>query len=133
MSGNAFRALIVEDTDASRDLEEIVLRAAGFHVTTATTGAMALEVLDHQQFDIILMDLKLPDMDGLEVVRAVRANPRTRRIAIAAVTAKAMRGDRESAMQAGCDGYITKPISTRTFAAAIDSIIATRRQTEGQQ
>lgn len=88
-------------------------------IDEATTGHEALEMAQNYRPDLIVMDLRLPDLDGLAVTKALKADQMTQRIPVIALTAFAMEGDREKALQAGCDGYITKPIDTQSFPAAV--------------
>jgi CheY-like chemotaxis protein len=102
--------LIVDDNAANLKLARVVLEDAGYAVTTAVDAAAAMAVLEQAPPQLILMDIQLPDLDGLELTRRLKADPRFAGIAIVAFTAYAMKGDRAKALAAGCDGYITKPI-----------------------
>jgi CheY-like chemotaxis protein len=113
--------LVVEDNDMNMQLAEYLLEEGGFAILKASSGEEALELTGRVLPDLILMDLHLPVLDGLSVVRRMKSEPRTQRIPILALTAHAMRGDRERFLEAGCDGYISKPIDVRTF---IDDIRA---------
>ena len=117
--------LLVEDAPDNRDLATIVFRRHGYAVTPVTTGQAALDAVAENDFDIIALDIRLPDLDGLEVARRMRENPRLARVPIVAITALAMKGDRELAFEAGCDAYITKPVDTRTLAEDIERIYDT--------
>ena len=97
----------------------------------ASTGQEALQVARTQRPDLILMDLQLPGLDGFAVTRLLRADPATAEIPVVAVTAYAMRGDREKALEAGCTGYITKPIDTREFPATVRYYLALASEKEG--
>jgi CheY-like chemotaxis protein len=116
--------LIVDDHAANLKLAQVVLELAGFRVRTAANAEEALVILKVARPELILMDLQLPGIDGLECVRIVKANPSTRSIPIVALTSYAMKGDEEKALEAGCDGYLTKPIDTRTFAESVSSFLA---------
>jgi CheY-like chemotaxis protein len=107
--------LIVDDNPDNVDLARIVLEAEGWEVLTAGDAPQALEILKTIHPELILMDVQLPGMDGLELTRRLRADPAFQDISIVALTAYAMRADEENAHAAGCDGYISKPIDTRTF------------------
>lgn len=113
--------LIVDDNPANLKLARVVLEGAGFDVRVAVDARSTLEVLGHTLPRLILMDIQLPDLDGLELTRRLRADPRYRDLTIVALTAYAMKGDQAKALAAGCDGYITKPIDIgelpRTVAA----------------
>ena len=112
--------LLVEDNPMNLELAADVLRSAGFTVLEAVTAGEGLQVATDLLPDLVLLDIRLPDMDGLEVVRRLRADPRTTELLVVALTAQAMKGDEQAARSAGCIGYITKPINTRTFAAEVD-------------
>jgi len=107
--------LVVEDNAVNRRLAEFLLRANGYQVREASTAPEAFEILKTERPDLILMDVQLPGMDGLEATRRLKANAATRDIPVVAVTSYAMTGDREKALAAGCVGYITKPIDKTTF------------------
>jgi CheY-like chemotaxis protein len=114
------KVLIVDDNQVNLKLVMYVVEAAGFEVTTAVDAEKALATLATVRPDVILMDLQLPGIDGLELTRRIKADPATRDIAIIAVTAYAMKGDREKALEAGCDDYVTKPIDTRALPGVIE-------------
>lgn len=111
--------LVVEDNDMNMQLAEYLLEEGGFAILKATSGEEALALTERVLPDLILMDLHLPVLDGLSVVRRMKSESRTQQIPILALTAHAMRGDRERFLEAGCDGYISKPIDVRTFIDAI--------------
>ena len=110
MSG---RILVVEDNDRNRRLMRILLKANGYEVIEASTGAEAMDYLRDHVPDLILMDIQLPHTDGLALTREIKNGAQTKDIPIIAVTAYAMKGDRERMLEAGCDGYISKPIDTQ--------------------
>lgn len=116
---SATKILVVEDNLMNLELVSDVLEANGYQVLQADTGQKALEIAEQELPDLVLMDIQLPEMDGLEVTRLLKKNERTRNIKIIALTAHAMRGDEEKARDAGCSGYIAKPINTRDFATVI--------------
>lgn len=120
----ARKILVVEDNDMNMQLVEFLLEEGGYDIVKATSGEEALS-LTHEGAapDLILMDIHLPGMDGLSVVRAMKADTRTSRIPILALTAHAMRGDRDRFLEAGCDGYISKPIDVKTFLSAIEQYL----------
>lgn len=107
--------LVVEDNAVNRRLAEFLLRSNGYQVREASTAQEAFDILKTERPDLILMDVQLPGMDGLEATRKLKANAATRDIPVVAVTSYAMTGDREKALAAGCVGYIAKPIDTATF------------------
>jgi two-component system cell cycle response regulator DivK len=102
--------LVVEDNEKNMKLFRDVLRATGYHTLEATTGGWALTLASEHRPALVLMDIQLPDMDGLEALGRLRMDERTAAIPVLAVTAQAMRGDRERFMAAGFDGYLSKPV-----------------------
>ena len=115
--------LVVEDNPTNQLLTSSVLERAGYHVLLAESSVEALAHLASNPPDLILMDLQLPGMDGLSFTRALKSEPETARIPVVALTAHAMAGDREEALAAGCAGYISKPIDTRTFGAQVKNFL----------
>ena len=111
--------LMVDDNADNRDLTQILLESEGFEVRLAEDAAQALGMLATYHPKLILMDVQLPGMDGLELTRRLRQDPSLRDVIIVALSAYAMAAEKENARAAGCDGYITKPINTRTFAGAV--------------
>src|SRR5581483_10741574 len=111
--------LVVDDSIDNLDLTRILLEAEGFEVWTAEDAQQAVTVLEAHTPALVLMDIQLPEVDGLELTRRLRADKRWRGLPIVALTAYAMRGDEEKARSAGCNGYITKPIDTRTFVGTV--------------
>jgi two-component system cell cycle response regulator DivK len=108
--------LIVDDNERNRKLARSILSAAGFRTIEATTGAEAIAVAAERAPDVILMDLRLPDMDGSEAARALRARERTARIPMVAVSAMRLEGSGDWLQAAGFTGWIEKPIRVDTFA-----------------
>jgi CheY-like chemotaxis protein len=115
--------LVVEDNEANQLLASSVLEREGYWVQVAASAREAVERMTANQPDLILMDVQLPGEDGLVLTRRLKADPMTAMIPIVALTAHAMVGDREVALEAGCVGYIAKPINTRTFAEEIRRFI----------
>jgi CheY-like chemotaxis protein len=111
--------LIIEDNAFNLELAADLLEAQGFKVVSAQTAEAGLRLAQENPPDLVLMDLSLPGMDGLEATRALKSNPATSHVVVVALTAHAMKGDREIALKAKCDGYLTKPIDTRSFADTI--------------
>jgi two-component system, cell cycle response regulator DivK len=111
--------LVVEDNEINQLLTASVLEREGFAVDLARTSTEATDLLRARTPDIILMDIQLPGIDGLAFTRKLKADPATAGITIVAVTAHAMAGDREQTLAAGCAGYISKPIDTRTFGRQV--------------
>ena len=115
------KILVVEDNDMNMQLVEYLLEERGYDIVKATSGEEALALTRETVApDLILMDIHLPGMDGLSVVRAIKEDTRTARIPVLALTAHAMRGDKDRFLEAGCDGYISKPIDVKTFVASIE-------------
>lgn len=102
--------LLVEDNPINGKMIRVMLTNAGYEVKLAEDAEVALDILRNWQPRLILMDIQLPGMDGLELTRRLKADSQTRTITIIALTAYAMKGDEARALEAGCDGYITKPI-----------------------
>jgi two-component system cell cycle response regulator DivK len=121
------RILLIEDNEQNRYLATFLLESHGYQVDCAFDGAAGLEAARAKQPDLILLDIQLPQMDGHEVARRLRAIPDLAATPIIAVTSYAMVGDRERSIASGCDGYIEKPIDTTTFVATIEEIVATAR------
>ena len=115
--------LIVDDNAANMKLLSYMVNALGHRVLMAANAEEALQCLETERPQLILMDIQLPGMDGLELTRRLKADPIHRRIWIVAVTASAMKGDEEKALEAGCDGYITKPIDTRSLPRVLASYL----------
>ena len=126
------RILLVEDNPQNRRLAQFLLRPQGYMVYEATTGEEALELARTHLPALILMDLQLPGVDGYAVTRRLKADAATAAIPVVAMTAYAMPGDRDKALAAGCDGYITKPIDTRGFPAAVQRYLALAREQGGE-
>ncbi len=111
-TGAKARILLVEDNHMNSRLTEFVLERDGYAVEIVTTGEDALVAARENKPDLILMDIQLPGMDGLEATRILKQDPQTASVPIVAITAHAMRGDEERIIAAGCEGYIPKPINT---------------------
>jgi two-component system cell cycle response regulator DivK len=125
--GGGMNVLIVEDNPANLMLAGAVLRRAGHRITEARSAEEALERLRVATPDLILMDVQLPGLDGLALTRQLKGAPGTVEVVVVALTAHAMREDRARAIEAGCDGYIAKPINTRTLADELGAIVRTSR------
>jgi two-component system cell cycle response regulator DivK len=124
------RILLVEDNAQNRRLAQFLLKSRGYTVYEATSGEAALELARAHLPDLILMDLRLPGLDGFTATKALKDDDLTKRIPVIALTAFAMEGDRDKALQAGCDGYITKPIDTKGFPAAVSRYLTAARREE---
>ena len=120
------RILLVEDNDLNRDMLSRRLERRGYEVVLAVDGQDGVTRAVADTPDIILMDMSLPVMDGWEATRRLRAEPKTKSIPIIALTAHAMSGDREKALEAGCDDYDTKPIEFARLLGKIDALLQAR-------
>jgi CheY-like chemotaxis protein len=107
------KILLVEDNELSRDMLSRRLRRKGYEVLVATDGQEGIAMAQRELPDLVLMDLSLPDLDGWEATRRLKKDAKTQHIPVIALTAHAMSGDREKAIDAGCDEYDTKPIDLR--------------------
>jgi CheY-like chemotaxis protein len=116
---NEKKILLVEDNAVNRRLAGFILRSQGYQVSEATSAQEAFEMLKNDPPDLIVMDIQLPGMDGLEITKTLKQQPATADIPVIAVTSYAMKGDREKALAAGCSGYVTKPIDKTIFLAEI--------------
>ena len=113
---SAKSVLVVEDKELNRKVARIVLESEGYEIFEATTAEETLQALNAKTPDLILMDIALPGgMDGEELTRQIKNDPRWHHVPILALTAAAMKGDRERILEAGCDDYISKPIDTRVL------------------
>jgi two-component system, cell cycle response regulator DivK len=120
------RILVVDDNATNMKLLRVLLTAEGYDVRAAGDANDALNVMKGFRPRLILMDIQLPGMSGLELTTMLKADPATRDILIVAITAYAMKGDDEKARKAGCDGYVSKPIDTRTLAAIVAQHLSAR-------
>lgn len=119
----AARILIIEDNPANLELMTYLLRAYKYQVMSAEDGEAGLAAAQQQLPDVVVCDLQLPKLDGFEVLKRLKAEPRTRAIPVVAVTAYAMVGDRERVLAAGFDGYLAKPIEPETFVSQIERFL----------
>ncbi len=115
--------LYVEDNSDNRKLVRRVLEAEGYAVAEAKDGQQAMECLLSEQIDLALMDINMPEVDGYTLTARIKAMPQFANLPIVAVTANVMRGDRERSLQAGCDGYIQKPIDIDTLSQQIERFL----------
>ena len=120
------KILLVEDNEMNRDMLSRRLVRNGHEVSIAIDGRQGVDMALSQLPDLILMDMSLPVIDGWEATRQVRANDATRGIPVIALTAHAMAGDREKAMEAGCDDYDTKPVEITRLLGKITTLLATK-------
>src|SRR5512135_1714030 len=120
---NKATILYVEDNSDNRKLVRRVLEVEGYAVVEARDGLQAMQCLEAGPIDLALMDINMPDMDGYTLTARIKAMPRYANLPIVAVTANVMRGDRERSLQAGCDGYIQKPIDIDTLSQQIERFL----------
>jgi CheY-like chemotaxis protein len=118
------KILLVEDNEMNRDMLSRRLGRKGFEVVIATDGAQGVEMARSEAPDLILMDMSLPVLDGWEATRRLKADAELARIPVIALTAHAMAGDREKALEAGCDDYDTKPIELPRLLGKIEALMA---------
>jgi two-component system cell cycle response regulator DivK len=111
--------LVVEDNEKNMKLFRDVLRAKGYRTVEATTGSEAVRLAAEHAPDLVLMDIRLPDIDGVEALTRLRADERTASIPVLALTAQAMEGDRERFLACGFDGYVSKPVNIIDLVAAL--------------
>ncbi|HKA32999.1 MAG TPA: response regulator [Candidatus Binatia bacterium] len=117
------RILLVEDNPATVDVVQKELEFLGYDAITADTGDKAVAMAEEQLPDLIIMDISLPGMDGLQATALIRKNPKTQSIPVLAATARALPGDREKCIQSGCTDYIAKPFTHRELGAALKKIL----------
>jgi len=115
--------LLVEDNEMNRDMLSRRLKRRGYEVLIAVNGAEGVKMANSSTPDLILMDMSLPVMDGWEATKNIKADPTTKSIPVIALTAHAMSGDREKALQAGCDDYDTKPIELSRLLTKIKTFL----------
>jgi two-component system cell cycle response regulator DivK len=116
---SAAQVLVVEDNEKNMKLFRDVLRASGYQPLEAATAERAMELAAEYEPKLVLMDIQLPDLDGVEALGRLRANERTASIPVVALTAQAMQGDRERFLNAGFDGYISKPVNVVEFVKTV--------------
>jgi two-component system cell cycle response regulator DivK len=120
------KILLVEDNEMNRDMLSRRLQRKGFEVEMAVDGAQGVQMALANQYDLILMDMSLPEIDGWEATRRVREGHGAKRVPIIALTAHAMSGDREKALEAGCDDYDTKPIELPRLLGKIETLLGAK-------
>jgi CheY-like chemotaxis protein len=118
------KVLYIEDNEQNFYLVSFILTSRGHRVLWARDGQAGIDAVERERPDIILLDIQLPVMDGYSVVRSLRTRPELRSTPIVALTSYAMPGDRTKALDAGCSGYIEKPIKPATFAEQIEAFLA---------
>jgi CheY-like chemotaxis protein len=117
------KLLIAEDDPASRELLGDILKMQGYQIVEAEDGEVALQKIEEESPDLVLLDLQMPKLDGLAVVRRLRQNPRFTSLPVVAVTSYAMRGDREKALDAGFDAYLTKPVDAGGVRETVERLL----------
>jgi CheY-like chemotaxis protein len=117
------RILLIEDNEQNRYLVTFLMEARGWEVVHAVDGPSGLALAAEANPALILLDIQLPGMDGYSVARALRADPKLDAVPVVAVTSYAMAGDRERCIEAGCNGYLEKPIDPHTFALQVESFV----------
>ncbi len=128
MQEQAKHILLVEDDDTNRKLVRIVLGGARYRISEAVSVEQALALLQHEKPDLLLLDIRLGDGSGLDVIRHVRANPAFDQIPALAITAQAMKDDESRFLAAGFDGYLSKPIDTRRLPEVVERFIREGRK-----
>jgi two-component system cell cycle response regulator DivK len=123
---NKKRVLLVEDEPNSIELTQLELEVLGYEVTVAENGVEGVEMAASLLPDIIVMDIRMPKMDGLRATSQIRKDPKTKDIPILAATARAMAGDKEKCLAAGCDSYISKPFSYKELGDAVEKLLRER-------
>ena len=127
------KVLLVEDNEENRDALSRHLRRKGYEVVIAVDGRGGVDVAREETPDLILMDMSLPVLDGWQATRLLKAAPETRDIPVIALTAHAMAGDREKALEVGCDDYETKPIEFPRLLAKVEAALAKKPRPAGEQ
>lgn len=121
------RILVIEDNEDNLELVRFLLEQNGYEVVGAKDGRMGLEIVYEMQPDLVLLDMSLPEIDGWQVVQQVKSNPASKGMLVVALTAHALPGDRKKAIDAGCDGYISKPLDVPNFARMIATYLRKRK------
>ncbi|CAN5875826.1 response regulator [soil metagenome] len=125
------RILLVEDNEMNRDMLSRRLERKGYEVELAVDGRQGVDKAKTLEYDLVLMDMSLPEIDGWEATRELRADPSTKELPIIALTAHAMSGDRERALEAGCDDYDTKPIELSRLLGKMEALLGRSPGAEG--
>lgn len=129
----ALKILVIEDNPSNMKLATLLLEQAGYQVLAAENAVKGIALAREESPAMILMDIQLPGMDGLEAARRLKADAATREIRLVALTAFAMKGDEERFRAAGCDGYIAKPIRYKTFLGQVQQMLARRTDQQAVQ
>jgi CheY-like chemotaxis protein len=122
-SGSSLRILLAEDEPSNRKVTMLMLEHLGYRANAVANGIEALQAMEHQTYDVVLMDVKMPEMDGLETTRIIRQRWPNDGPRIIAITAYALRGDREKCIDVGMDGYLAKPIWLDDLRTAIETCV----------
>lgn len=122
------RILVIEDSPVNMALTVAILENAGHAVLQADHAVEGIDIARREQPDLVLMDIQLPDLDGLTATRMLKSDPRTANLPVIALTAFAMKGDEDETRAAGCDGYVTKPIRYKEFLAEVDNVLKRRAE-----
>jgi CheY-like chemotaxis protein len=122
-SGSSLRVLLAEDEPSNRKVTMLMLEHLGYSADAVANGIEALQAMEHQTYDVVLMDVKMPEMDGLEATRIIRQRWPNNGPRIIAITAYALNGDREKCLDAGMDGYLAKPIWLDELRMAIETCV----------
>lgn len=122
-----WKVLIVDDEPDNLGVLELIFRFHKATVFTADSGPAGLRLLESEDLSLLLVDIQMPAMSGYDLLEAVRKNPRSRHVPVIAVSAHAMAGDSERALEAGFDGYVTKPISAMTLAETVKALVDSKR------
>lgn len=125
------KILLVEDNEMNRDMLSRRLQRRGYSVELAVDGRQGVEMAKSGQYDLVLMDMSLPELDGWEATRELRAEPSTKGLPIIALTAHAMAGDQDKALEAGCDDYDIKPIELSRLLSKIEALLGREGSTAG--
>ena len=123
----SMRVLVVEDEEDLRDIARFTLEGAGFEVIEAVNGLEGVTKSEAERPDLVLMDIQMPQLDGYEATRRIKALPGMQRTPVVAVSSFAMKGDEEKAHAAGCDAYVTKPYSPKQLLALVRQFLATQK------
>lgn len=126
------RILIIEDTPANLLLTTAILEGVGHTTVSASTAEQGLRIASTEPVDVILMDMRLPGMDGMTATRLLKDDPRTNHVPVIALTASAMKGDEQRMRAGGCAGYVAKPIRYQTLLQAIDEVLASDKDAARQ-
>jgi two-component system cell cycle response regulator DivK len=121
------RILVIEDSPVNMALTVAILENAGHTILQAERAAEGIAIARKEALDLVLMDIQLPDIDGLTATRILKADPRTSHLPVIALTAFAMKADEDDTRSAGCDGHVTKPIRYKDFLAEVDAVLKRRR------